>query len=279
MPEHAISVFTKPWTEPLPQLADKLAALGVDGVELAVRPGYQVTPETAAAGLAEAVRILGERGLRIFSIASVADAATVAACGEAGVPLIRIMAPIDMSIGYAASVAKLRIRLDALLPALERHGVTIGVQNHYGHFVGSAVGLYHLVEPYDPRQVCAVLDMAHCAVDGEPVAMAVDILKDRLHGLVNFKSAYHARISNPEDEAVFAVKWTTHRHSGYSWREFADCLEAAGYAGVYCLPAEYSDPAGNQQRMGDDVLPYLKADIHRLKEIMKDQGQPPSPRA
>ena len=27
--------------------------------------------------------------------------------------------------------------------------------------------------------------------------MAVDILKDRLNGLVNFKSAYHARVRTP----------------------------------------------------------------------------------
>lgn len=264
-------MFTKPWTEPLPQLADKLAALGVDGVELAVRPGYQVTPDTAAGGLKDAARVLGERGLKIFSIASTADEATVAACAEAGVPMIRIMAPVDMTIGYAASVEKLQRQLGALLPALDRHGVAIGVQNHYGFHVGSAVGLRQLIEPFEPRQVCAVLDMAHCSVDGEPVRMAVDIVKDRLGGQVNFKSAYHARVTQPEEEAVFAVKWTTHRHGGYSWQELADCLDAIGYEGVYCLPAEYSDPEGKTQRMGDAVLPFLRSDIARLKEILAAQ--------
>jgi sugar phosphate isomerase/epimerase len=270
LPDPVISVFTKPWTDPLPALADKLAALGVDGVELAVRPGYQVTPETAAAGLKDAVGILGARGLRILSIASVADEATIAACGDAGVPLIRIMAPIDMTLGYLGSVTRLQRRLDALLPALDRYGVTIGVQNHYGLFVGSAVGLLHLLQPFDRRLVCAVLDMAHCAVDGEPVALAVDIVKDRLNGLVNFKSAYHARVSNPEDEAVFAVKWTTHRYGGYSWREFARALDGIGYAGTYCLPAEYSDPLGKPQRMGDDVLPYLREDLAHLRAVLAE---------
>ena len=151
--------------------------------------------------------------------------------------------------------------------------MTIGVQNHSGFFVGSAVGLLHLLQPFDPRQVCAVLDMAHCAVDGEPVAMAVDILKDRLNGLVNFKSAYHARVSNPEDEAVFAVKWTTHQHGGYSWRELASCLRANGYSGAYCLPAEYSDPLGKPQRMGDEVLPYLRDDLEHLREVLRTPSE------
>src|SRR3546814_6254170 len=92
-----------------------------------------------------------------------------------------------MSIGYLASLDRYRRQFDAVLPALDRFGVTIGVQNHYGTHVGSAAGTLHLIEKYDRRHVCAVLDMAHCAVDGEPTAMAVDIVKDRLNGLVNFK--------------------------------------------------------------------------------------------
>jgi sugar phosphate isomerase/epimerase len=270
MSKHLISVFTKPWTEPLGSMADKVAALGLDGIELPVRPRYQVTPENAAAGLAEATRTLGASGLKITSVASTADEAIIAACGDNDIPLIRIMAPIDLSIGYVRTVENYRRRFDALLPALDRHRVTIGVQNHYGYFVGSAVGLLHLIEKYEPSHICAVLDMAHCAVDGEPTAMAVDILKEKLHCQVNFKSAYHARVNGPEDEAVYKVKWTTHQHGGYSWREFADCLKKVGFAGTLCLPAEYSDPTGKPQRMGDDVIPYLKEDLAHLKALVRE---------
>lgn len=268
MSDKTISVFTKPWTEPLPALAAKLAALGLNGVELAVRPGYQVTPETIKTGLPEAVRVLGEHGLRITSIAGNVDEPTIAACGDAGVGIIRICASIDMTVGYLASVEAYRRQFDAVLPALERYGVAIGVQNHYGTHVGSAIGLLHMIEKYDPRRVCAVLDMAHCAVDGEPTEMAVDIIKDRLNGLVNFKSAFHRRANGPEEEAVYKVHWTTHAHAGYSWRELVSCLARIGYDGVYCLPAEYSSPTGKGQRMGDDVMPFLRADIAHLKSLL-----------
>ena len=43
--------------EPLEQLADKVAALGLDGVELPIRPGYQVQPENVATKLPDAVRV------------------------------------------------------------------------------------------------------------------------------------------------------------------------------------------------------------------------------
>jgi hypothetical protein len=126
----------------------------------------------------------------------------------------------------------------------------------------------HLLWKYEPKHVCAVLDMAHCALDGEPTVMAVDIVKDRLCRQVNFKSAYRARVSGLEDEAVFQVRWTTHQHGGYSWREFAECLKAVGFSGTFCLPAEYSDPGGKPQRMGDDVLSCLRTDLTHLRDLL-----------
>ncbi|MGK9168919.1 sugar phosphate isomerase/epimerase [Inquilinus limosus] len=272
MAETILIVFTKPWTCPLPQLADTVAELGLQGVELPVRPGYQVTPETVATGLPAAARTLAERGLEIRSVAGPIDEATIAACGEAGVPIIRICVAVDMAIGFRATVEAYRRQFDALIPALERHGVTIGIQNHSGLQIGSAAGVLHLIEPYDPRHVCAVLDMAHCAVAGEPTALAVDILADRMRGLANFKSAYHRRVNGPEEEAVYKVHWTTHQHAGYSWREYVRCLRQIGFSGAFCLPAEYSHPSGQGQRMGDDVLPFLRSDIAFLKALLAEQG-------
>lgn len=274
MPRPQITVFTKPWTEPIGPLADKLAALGFDGVELAVRPGYQVEPDNVGRGLPDAVRALSAAGLATPSIASGYDEATIAACGEAGVGIIRICAPIDMTQGYVASIDAYRRTFDAVLPALERHNVAIGVQNHYGSHVGSAVGLLHMLQGYDPKRVCAVLDMAHCAVDGEPVAMAVDIVKDRINGLVNFKSAFNRRINGPEeDEAVFKVHWTTHAHGAYSWRALVQQMKAIGFFGAFCMPAEYTPAAGaeGRQRMGDDVLPLLRLDLAHLRGLVNEQ--------
>ncbi|WP_051248155.1 sugar phosphate isomerase/epimerase family protein [Inquilinus limosus] len=264
-----LTVFTKPWTGPLPQLADTVAELGLQGVELPVRPGYQVTPETVATGLPAAARILAERGLQIRSVAGPIDEATIAACGEAGVPMIRICVAVDMAIGFRATVEAYRRQFDALIPALERYGVAIGIQNHSGLQIGSAAGVLYLIEPYDPKHVCAVLDMAHCSVAGEPTALAVDILADRLR-LANFKSAYQRRITAPEEEAAYKVHWTTHQHAAYSWRDFVQALRKIGYSGAYCLPAEYSHPSGQGQRMGDEVLPFLRGDVAHLKGLLRE---------
>ncbi|MBU2867895.1 sugar phosphate isomerase/epimerase family protein [Pacificibacter marinus] len=271
MAKPLITVFTKPWTDPLPELAAKLAGLGFGGVELAVRPGYQVTPDTAGSELPKAVRLLEEHGLKTPSIAAEIDETIIDACGEAGVGIIRICAPIDMEKGYQSSVDDYRRQFDAVLPALERNGVAIGVQNHYGYNIGSAVGLAHLLADYDPKQICGVLDMGHCAVDGEPVEMAVDIARPHMNGLVNFKSACHLRANGPEREAEYQVHWTTHDHGGYNWRKLVSELHHTGFEGTFCMPAEYSRKAGEHgQLMDDDVLPFLRKDFAHLKNLIDD---------
>ena len=263
-----VTVFSKPWqTMSLPELAKFVKGLGIDGVELPVRPGYQVEPENIAKGLPEAAKVFADHGLKIGSVAGGADEATIAACGECGVPIIRVCLHIDMSIGYMASEKRIRDGYDKLVPALEKANVAIGVQNHSGFCVGSAIGMMRLIEGYDPKQVCAVLDMAHCAVDGEPEDMAIDICWSHLR-LVNFKSAFHQRVNGPEAvEAEWGVHWTTCHHSGYSWSKSVNALKVRGYEGDICLPAEYSAPSGGQH-METEVPRLLREDIAFLKFLM-----------
>jgi len=79
------SVFTKPWKSiPIPQLAETVRRLGYDGIELPVRPGFQVQPETIARQLPIAARQMADAGVKICSVAGNTDEATIAACAEAG---------------------------------------------------------------------------------------------------------------------------------------------------------------------------------------------------
>ena len=150
MSKPLISVFTKPWTEPLQMMADKVAALGLDGVELPVRPGYQVTPENAAAGLKDATRVLGASGLK----SPVSQARrTRLSSPHVATAAYRLSALWRRLISRSAMSGRSRITVASsthCFRSLTGTGSTIGVQNHYGNFVGSAVGLLHLIEKYEP---------------------------------------------------------------------------------------------------------------------------------
>ena len=103
----SFSVFTKPWkTQPITQLGEFVKELGFDGIELPVRPGYQVEPENVVRDLPTAAKQLSSLGVKIYSVAGPTDEATIAACGEAGIPVIRTMANISQEEGYLAGEAR-----------------------------------------------------------------------------------------------------------------------------------------------------------------------------
>ena len=251
------SVFTKPWKLALPDLAQRVKGWGFDGIELPVRPGYQVPPEDVGKGLPLAVKILANEGVRVFSIAGPTDEATLAACAEAGVPVIRIMAPIGDE-GYMASEARYQREFDALLPLLRQYGVKIGVQNHLDRFVCNAMGLRHLLEKYDPNLIGAVWDACHNALNGEDPELAIDIVWSHL-SMVNLKNAYWRRINEPEAEQVLWRPWFTSGREGLAnWPRVASELKRRSYQGVVCLTAEYSDETQVDRLIGPD-LAYAKS--------------------
>ena len=247
------SVFTKPWKIPLPDLAALVKSFGFDGIELPVRPGYQVLPENVAADLPRAARLLREEGVQIFSVAGPTDEATIAACAEAGVPMIRIMAPVGEE-GYLASEARLQKDLEKLLPLLERYGVQIGVQNHVDRFICNAMGLRHLMERFDPRRVGAVWDAAHNALNGEDPELGLDIVWSHLC-MVNLKNAFWRRVTGPEAEQVtWRPWWTSGRQGLANWARVAAELRRRSYQGVVCLTAEYSDEPAVDRLIAADLI-------------------------
>lgn len=248
-----LSVFTKPWrTLPLPRLGELVRGLGFDAIELPVRPGYQVEPENVE-DLPRAVRQLAEFDVKILSVAGPTDETTIAACAEAGVPTIRIMARIGEDERYLDAEARLQREYDALVPLLDRYGVKIGVQNHCGRFVRDAVGLLRLVEKYDPRHVGVVWDAAHEALAGGPPDLALDTIRSHLC-MVNLKNALLQRTNGPEAEfAQWRVYWTSGRHGLASWPRVADELKARSYGGIICLTAEYSDHDAVDRLIAEDI--------------------------
>jgi len=247
------TVFTKPWKLDIPALGKHIAALGFDGVELPVRPGYSVNPDNQTTALPQAAQILGDFGLKIASVAGNIDEPAVAACAQAGVPLIRICVSIGSDETYNEGVVRLRHSFDDALPHLDRHGVTLGIQNHCGRGICHATGLRDLLEPYDPRNVAIVWDAAHNALQGEEPELALDIVWDKLR-MVNLKNAYWQRSNGPEAEhAVWHPYWTSGLHGLASWPRVAASLKQRNYDGPICLTAEYTDEPSVDRLIAQDI--------------------------
>jgi sugar phosphate isomerase/epimerase len=248
------TVFTKAWRMPLPELAVFVKKLGFDGVELPVRPGYQVEPEDVARGLPKAARTLADQGLVIGSVAGPTDEATIAACAEAGVPIIRICVGIPDDCNYLEYEDILRREYDELVPLLDRYGVTLGIQNHCDRCVANALGIRSLIRNYDPSHIGAVLDLAHCALNGEVPSLALDIAWPHLR-MVNLKNVIWRRVNGPEAEvASYEAYWTSGRQGLSPWATVVSELRRRRYRGTVCLTAEYSDESAADRLIAEDIV-------------------------
>jgi sugar phosphate isomerase/epimerase len=254
-----LSVFTKPWPQDtLESLAARMGRLGIEAIELPVRPGFQVTPESATTGLPLAVRTLSDLGITVSSIAGEPERGTVEACARAQVPLIRVMARIMPGERYTEAELRLRAEYAALEPVLRDAGVRVGIQNHCGSFVPNALGLRSLLADLDPDRFVAVWDAAHEALAGMPPEFALDVIAPRL-GMVNLKNGYWDSVDRPEGRSVeWHVTWCGAREGLADWSQVVSLLKQMAYAGVVCLTAEYSQPAAVDRLIEEDAV-YARA--------------------
>ncbi|MEU4194404.1 sugar phosphate isomerase/epimerase family protein [Kribbella sp. NPDC026611] len=230
------SVFTKPWSGlPGDELARLVAGLGFRGIELPVRDTAYVTAATAEAELPKFTAQLRAEGIEPISVASDLSEQVFAACAEAGVPMIRIMAELGPD-GYAASVRRNRERLEEAAVLAERYDVQVGVQPHHGRFISSTLGVLQLLDGL-PDRFKLIWDAAHDALAGDDPAITLELGADRL-GIVNLKNVHYVR-SNGSWKTYFVQA-----EDGLSdWTAVFAALHKLNYSGPICLTGQYSDPA------------------------------------
>lgn len=235
------SLFTKPWKEwSISELCENVSKWGFDGIEFPLRDGYQVEPGQAERELPGFAKRLSDYGLRIYSVASSTEESIFSACAQSGIPLIRIMAPVDPGIGYVASEKRLKEQLEKLIPLCERYKIKIGVQQHHGDFVNDSNGLIRLVEAFDPQHIGVVWDAAHDALAGQQPEFGLDIVKSHLH-MVNIKNAHYMKTEVPQQHFTQWTRYFTAGNKGLaSWPLVAGALAKLKYNGVVCLTAQYS---------------------------------------
>lgn len=241
-PKH-YTAFTKPWPDlSLGELGALVARMGFDGVELPVRPGYQVEPDNASTMLSVAAETLTKHGVDLVSVAGPCTEDVIRACGEAGASILRIMVSIPPETDYLSCIEQTRREWDGLLPALESSGVTLGIQNHKGRFLTHAMHLRHALQGYDPKRIGAVWDAAHEAFAGSDPDLALDVVWPHLC-LVNLKNGLWER---GEVDALGVQHWQSRWVAGHEgicdWPRVAQALVKRGYNGDICLTAEYTEP-------------------------------------
>jgi sugar phosphate isomerase/epimerase len=257
----------------IPELIDALAFVGVEGADLCVRPGYPVHPENVGQALPQAAARFAAADLSIPLVTTPGDFVRpdidyaerlYAACAEAGVENIKLgywhWSP---ECDYWQEVERIRGYLDGFAELSEKHGVRTCIHNHSGFCFGlNASSAMHLVADHDPRYVGVFADPGHLSIVGEPIELALDIVRGYL-AVVAFKDLVRQRFV--QDGRVI---WKTRVvRLGQGFADYAAVLrglERIGFDGPVSFHSEYS---------GEPVLSVIdlaRVDVRYIRGLMQE---------
>ena len=252
----------------IPELIQFCHQAGVDGVDLAVRPGHPVHPENVVKALPAAAAAFKAQGKVIGLVTAPADMTDPAspqaraifeACSIAGVPAVKI-GYFPYRGHFDIELCEARARMASFARLAEQTRVKACYHTHSGGYLGNnAAGLRLLLADLNPHHVGAFLDTGHLAVGGGPIRMEIDMIRPWF-SLLAIKDVLWQRREDRWELRVVPVGEGMVR-----WPEVAAGLKAAGFRGTVSLHGEYetSDRA--------ERLRLAKLELERLRQALAAQ--------
>jgi sugar phosphate isomerase/epimerase len=274
---YRIIAFCK-WCQEMPikELGTHLKKMGFDGVDLPCRDGAPITHATAPEKLPEARKILNDCGLtldRLVTGIKEADAETerfLAAIRECGIKKIRIG---DFSVGEGEDADEKfdtsRRKLYKLQSLMEKYHVQGAIQNHSGNTLAVNVSsLLRLIQDCDPEWIGIQYDPGHCNISGEPIPLAIGLMKSYLHS-VNIKSGRQEYfIDKFSGTLQYAPVWVPLGDGMLDIPLLLKQLRAAGYKDPISLHAEYRTFFHRIEKNREATDELITEDLKYLRHLM-----------
>lgn len=250
---------------PYPELAERIAEMGFDGIEATVRDGGHVLPERVEEDLPRLVEALRKHQLDITVMASSVSRVdqphtekVLRTAARLGVKRYRMQYyRYQANRSVTEQLARLRPVVKDLVQMNRELGLTALYQNHAGaRFVGAPVwDLPELFHGYAAKDIGVAFDIRHATVEG---------------GL-----AWPLHFSRVQSQlgAVYVkdFRWTDARQpvnvplgKGRVDRAFFETLRRLPYRGVISLHVEYLHKGGLQKN-----LTALRDDLKTLRGLLK----------
>lgn len=246
------------------ELGEKAHRLGVEGMDLAVRAGHAVNPDNAAEALSEAVKVWQGQGLSCELVTAATDLVDpasgdaqrlFAACGQAGVPLIKIgYWNYRLGQDYWQQVDKIRAALTGFAELGRRTGVRACYHTHSGGCYGSTCGaMMHLLRDLDPAHVGAYLDTGHLSVEGERFEIGLAMVGEYLAAVAG--KDYRKKLDTSTDPPTWQPQTVKLGQGFFNWRDGLKALGEVGFDGPFSLHGQYEnlDQTQRDQWLVDDV--------------------------
>jgi sugar phosphate isomerase/epimerase len=259
----------------LQEMIELAQGWGLDGYDLAVRPGYPVNPDNAATALPEAVKMFRDAGLDIPMVTGNFD--LLSPDHPTARPLLSAMDAADVRLlklgyfhfnpeegDYWAEVVRIRDIFTQWELASREFGVRICYHTHSVRCMGlNASALMHLLRGFNPAHLGAYIDAGHLVAEGEEFAVAAAIVQEFL-AIVAVKDFLLEREEvNGHGSAKRSV--VEAGKGMVNWTQVFETLNRIGYDGPVSIHCEFGvEP--------DEFLPAAGREIAFFRQYIPKEG-------
>ena len=283
LPADSFCAFTESFQGwPIPKVCEKFRAIGLDGLDLTVRPGGHIAPENVVTELPLAVRSAEDHGVRISMLSTAindADATAekiLAVAGEHGIRRIKLGYHRYTRFGHLLEeMNESRSRIERIAKLAAKFNVLPCVHIHSGALIPSGgAAAYLLFRDLSPTEVGAYVDPMHMTIEGgiDGWRQGLDLLRPwialsslknclwRSNGCDEFGQQRWAPKKCPLADGIAPIP------------DYLQRVREGGYHGIYTLHSEYTDKNSWKQLTIDECLEQTRLDFEFTKRCLKDRG-------
>ncbi len=265
------------------ELADTVADLGMDGVDLTVRSPGHVLPEQVKTDLPKAAQAMRSRGLEIGWLTTAIESAD-SPYAEEIVATAAGLGIKQFKLGYYryAGFGAMRRQIDYVreqLRGIERlcrmHGIQAGVHAHYGPTLSATTHVVSLLlEGFDPADLCYYPDLGHMGIEGSFGGWihGLDLLSDRV-AMLALENVAQFRVEDPDTGvARWQTKVVPFDQGFVPFPEAFQYLKHIGYTGYASFQAEYRGSNSYKDMGQGELLAQVKQDVQYTKQLARAAG-------
>ena len=252
--------------------------IGLDGLDLTVRPGGHIAPEAAPRELPKAVQAAKQHGVRILMLTTaITDPdknaeGILARCGEFGIERVKLGYYHYKGFGtLRQQIDDCRKRIERVAKLARKYQVLPCVHIHSGSIIpcGGHIA-YELFRDFSPEDVGAYVDPMHMVLEGgvDGWRQGLDLLAPWI-ALSSLKNAsWHQTERDQDGQQRWRYLKCPLADGIAPIRQYVGVLNQLGYRGIYTLHSEYNDSGSFRRLNIDECLEQTRKDFVFVKKVM-----------
>lgn len=259
---------------PIPEVCKVFKRIGVNGLDLTVRPGGHIDPKDVKEALPKAAQAARDHGLQIMMLTTGITSPdrhaedVLSTCDMLNIRRIKLgYYPVGEFGQLVQRLDDVRRQLDAVANLAAKYDVRPCVHVHSGSTIpSSGFMLYDLIREMPPDRIGAYLDSYHMTITGGAGGwrQAIDLLTPwiSLVALKNFQ--WHRDERNDVGQQTWHTNYCRLEDGIAPIPDFVSTVQEAGYDGFYTLHTEYRAPVDECIKLTTDDFTYLQKVFARL---------------